>query len=70
MYWEALYNLDGDGYMQQLAPVEEAVFMEACPVLDSWRAAGRVDSGELKDLYSGLDSLIREACGRYLPDNE
>ena len=33
-------------------------------------AAGRVDSGELKDLYSGLDSLIREACGRYLPDNE
>lgn len=70
MYWEALYNLDGDGYMQQLAPVEEAVFEASRPVLDSWRAAGRVDSGELKDLYSGLDSLIREACGRYLPDNE
>lgn len=70
MYWEALYNLDGDGYMQQLAPVEDAVFEASRPILDSWRAAGRVDSGELKDLYSGLDSLIREACGRYLPDNE
>ncbi|MDR0988712.1 MAG: hypothetical protein LBM06_04545 [Prevotellaceae bacterium] len=36
MNWEKLYNPQGTGYMQQLAPVEADVFSLTRPVLEAW----------------------------------
>lgn len=66
MNWEVLFNLDGDGYMQRLAPVEKAVFGAAVPVIDAWRSAGKVDGDGLRAMYADLDRIIRNGCGDLL----
>lgn len=60
MNWELLWRPSGGGYMQQLLEVEDKVFDVTTPVLEGWRAAGKVDVGQMSELYLLLDGIIRE----------
>lgn len=55
MHWALLYNAEGSGYMQRLAPLEEENFRLAELVLEGWRRKGRVDRQEMQALYRKLD---------------
>jgi hypothetical protein len=59
--WEKLYNMENNGYMQQLVPVEAEVFRRTCPLLDSWRQQGSIDSQEMQKLYQDVEVLVRKA---------
>lgn len=56
MHWAALYNDEGQGYMQLLAPFEEDNFKLAEPVLEKWRRNNRTDRKEMQALYRQLDN--------------
>ncbi|MBM6734713.1 hypothetical protein H7U35_05705 [Mediterranea massiliensis] len=56
LHWSLLYNAQGSGYMQQLAPYEAENFEQAERALESWRRQNRVDRQEMKALYRRLDN--------------
>lgn len=56
MRWAALYNDEGQGYMQLLAPFEVDNFKLAEPVLEKWRINNRTDRKEMQALYRQLDN--------------
>lgn len=56
MHWATLYNGQGQGYMQLLAPVEAENFKLTEPVLERWRKNNRIDRKEMQALYSRLDN--------------
>ena len=60
MNWELLWRPSGGGYMQQLLEVEDQVFDVSEPIIDGWREAGRIDVGQMSELYLMLDGLIRD----------
>ena len=62
LHWSLLYNAEGSGYMQRLAPFEEENFRLTEPVLEGWRRKGRVDRQEMQMLYRKLD---REEMWKY-----
>ena len=53
-----LYNIKGDGYMQQLAPTEQAVFSFAGSYLEKWRRQGRVNRRDIDKINSRVQALI------------
>jgi hypothetical protein len=53
-----VFNPEGSGYMQQLAPVENHVFATVNPALDKWRKAGRVDTEEIKSIGKVISSFV------------
>lgn len=48
--FEKLYNVEGTGYMQQLAPLEKKIGEMTEKQLAKWRKAGRIDLKELERL--------------------
>ena len=56
MHWATLYNGQGQGYMQLLAPVEAENFKRTEPVLERWRENNRIDRKEMQALYRRLDN--------------
>lgn len=56
--WENLYNLQGTGLMQQIVPIEEAVFRLATPVIEAWRKKGKVNMEEMENLYKKLEDYM------------
>lgn len=56
MHWATLYNGQGQGYMQLLAPVEAENFKRTGPVLERWRENNRMDRKEMQALYRRLDN--------------
>ena len=58
--WEKLYNMENNGYMQQLVTVEAEVFRRTCLLLDSWRQQGSIDSQEMQKLYQDVEALVRK----------
>lgn len=69
MHWATLYNEQGHGYMQLLAPVEDENFRLTGQVLEKWRRNNRVDRAEMQALYRRLDSpdlwkLYQDLFGR------
>lgn len=58
--WEALYNKQGDGIMQRLAPVEKEVFHRVEPIVKRWRDNKTLNIDEMKSLYRNLSSYITE----------
>ncbi len=53
-----LYNIKGDGYMQQLAPTEKAVFALTEPYLEKWRKAGKCNVKDIAEINAQVKSLI------------
>ncbi len=56
-----LYNTKGTGYIQQLSPVEEAIYQMGCEQLEKWRAKGRINKNELADLNSRIVETVYAA---------
>ena len=53
-----LYNVRGDGYMQQLAPTEAAVFALTESYLEKWRKAGKVNRRDIDEINAQVQALI------------
>ena len=62
LHWSLLYNAEGNGYMQRLAPLEKENFRLAEPVLEGWRRKGRPDRQEMQALYRRLDRAELWKC--------
>lgn len=60
MNWELLFNPGRTGYMQQLAPVEQEVFLRTNPLLDKWRGEGALEVKQVHRLYKELDHYVTE----------
>ena len=39
----------------------EVVVSRTCPLLDSWRQQGSIDSQEMQKLYQDVEALVRKA---------
>ena len=68
MHWSLLYNEQGEGYMQRLAPMEAWAFERTLSVLEEWRKAKRRHRETMTELYRELDtptlwSLYEELSG-------
>ena len=68
MHWSLLYNEQGEGYMQRLAPMEAWAFERTLSVLEEWRKAKRRHCETMTELYRELDtptlwSLYEELSG-------
>lgn len=61
--WEKLYDNEGTGYMQLLAPVEDEVFRRVAPVMEKWYEKGKTDSETMKSLYADLDLYVGSMYG-------
>ncbi|GHT13754.1 hypothetical protein FACS189426_19100 [Bacteroidia bacterium] len=61
LHFSKVFNKEGSGYMQQLAPVEKAVFETVNPAIDKWRKEGHVNPEEIKSLGKSVCSLIENA---------
>lgn len=59
LHWEALWNSNGTGWMQQLRPIEEDIFRTTEPLLEKWREKGAVDEKEMKLLYMEIEEILR-----------
>lgn len=55
LFFKAVYNDEGTGYMQRLAPVEANIFKTFDEALEKWYSEGSVDMFELKKLYTTVD---------------
>ena len=55
LYFKAVYNQEGTGYMQRLAPVEANVFTTFNAAMEKWYKEGSVDQFELSNLYKTVD---------------
>jgi len=53
--FDLLLNGERTGYIQRLAPYEEAIFETFNPVIEKWYKKGSVDLSELSALYSKMD---------------
>lgn len=55
-----VYNEEGSGYMQQIAPLEEYVFKTVNNTLYKWRESGKSDKAEMKRLIEEISSFITQ----------
>lgn len=65
LHWEALWNAQGTGVMQRLAPIEAQLFQLSEPVIANWRKQGAVNLKEMTQLYNAIEAQLRE----YLVNN-
>ena len=54
-YFNAVYNAEGTGYLQRLAPIDANIFTTFNEALDKWYSDGSVDLFELGHLYNTVD---------------
>lgn len=55
MFFKAVYNEEGKGYMQRLAPIDAKVFCKFNKVIDKYYEAGSIDRSEIANLYNTVD---------------
>lgn len=56
-----LYNTQGTGYIQQLAPVEQEVYDAATAQLEKWREKGKINKKELAALNAFIYDKVMSA---------
>lgn len=56
-----LYNAEGTGYIQQLAPVEKEVYDLTTAQLEKWREKGKIDKKELAALNDKIYAIVMAA---------
>lgn len=54
-YFNAVYNAEGTGYLQRLAPIDANIFTTFNEALEKWYSDGSVDLFELGHLYNTVD---------------
>jgi len=60
IHFSKVFNKEGSGYMQLLAPLEQHIFDIVNPLTDSWREKGAVNTAEIKSLGVTICNLIEE----------
>jgi len=55
-----IYNQQGNGYMQQLIPLEDRIYHYFLPLIDRWRANNHIDLAELKRSYTSVTEWITQ----------
>lgn len=55
LHFSVIYNQEGTGYMQRLAPIEAKNFADFTALRAKWLKAGKVDKAELAAYYAGRD---------------
>jgi hypothetical protein len=55
-----VYNKQGTGYMQKLAPVENYVFETVNAALNKWREAGQLNKEEAKNLGKTISNYVEK----------
>ena len=55
VHFAEVYNAEGTGYLQRLAPVEKVVFEAFEALQEGWYAAGKPDVAALKGFYGSVD---------------
>jgi len=60
-----IHNSSGNGYMQQLAPTEAAVYDLYKEAIEKWRQNG-INLNELKAINSQMESVVKEAYNKIL----
>jgi hypothetical protein len=60
MNFNLIYNHSGNGYMQQLAPVEQIIFQFYKEPIDRWRKSG-INLQELKTINAQMETAVKEA---------
>ncbi|MDR1527890.1 MAG: hypothetical protein LBS46_09535 [Dysgonamonadaceae bacterium] len=60
MNFNQIYNSDGTGYMQQLAPVEEKIFQSYRKMMEQWRKQG-IHLQQLEQLNADMERAVKEA---------
>ena len=55
IYFHAVYNDEGTGYMQRLAPIDDNVFKTFEASFEKWYKNGKIDKEEVANLYKTLD---------------
>jgi hypothetical protein len=58
LHFSKVFNSEGTGYMQQLAPVENRVFEAFNPLIDKWRKAGDINLDEIKTAGKEVGDMI------------
>jgi uncharacterized protein (DUF2147 family) len=61
VHFSKIFNQEGTGYMQKLAPVEDTIFRMTNPLINKWRNAGKPDVVEIKTLGKSICSLVENA---------
>ncbi|MDR2473186.1 MAG: hypothetical protein LBD53_06415 [Tannerella sp.] len=59
LHFSLLYNRNGDGYMQCLAPTEQAIAEMFREPIARWRKTG-IDLAELQSLNTQMESMLRD----------
>ena len=55
LHFSEVYNQEGTGYMQLLAPIEAKNYKDFDVLREKWLKAGKADKAELKAYYQGRD---------------
>ena len=55
VHFAEVYNAEGTGYLQRLAPVEKAVFEAFEALQEGWYATGKPDVTALRGFYGSVD---------------
>ena len=60
MNFPIIYNSNGTGYMQQLAPAEQKVFLLYHEIIEQWRKQG-INLQQLIELNNTVETIVKEA---------
>ena len=60
VYFVKLYNSEGNGFAQQLAPFQKQVFEKADPVIELLRQ-GKLDSKDIRSFTEDINNLLMSA---------
>ena len=59
-HWELLFNLSGNGYMQQTERLEEELFERFCSSIETWRSRSVIPEELVFNLYDDCDAFLDE----------
>ena len=54
LHWALLYDEEGGGYMQRLAPLEERIGRQGVALLEKWRREGHRGKRDMRAFYDAL----------------
>ena len=61
LYWQALWNDEGTGYMQRLQPVEDEIFALFDAHKAEWERTDALDTETITQLYERMDTILDKA---------
>ena len=60
LHWSLLYNEEGDGYMQRLAPLEKRIRTEGIALLEKWRKEGMRNRQDMDGFYDRIEDFNKD----------